>query len=84
MSVITFSNVFQVPTINQENGIAGSEPSETLKEFRSDKVLRPNKKQQGKVRDLVPKRFHLIIHVNDTQTNMLNDFAGLLWTEFSM
>lgn len=50
MFVITFSNVFQVPTINQENGIAGSEPSETLKEFRSDKVLRPNKKQQGKVR----------------------------------
>lgn len=39
----------KVPTINQENGIAGSEPSETLKEFRSDKVLRPNKKQQGKV-----------------------------------
>ena len=45
-----FLNGFQVPTINQENGIAGSEPNETLKEFRSDKVLRPNKKQQGKVR----------------------------------
>ncbi|KAK9093606.1 hypothetical protein Syun_028517 [Stephania yunnanensis] len=39
----------KVPTINQENGIAGSEPSEALTKFRSDKVLRPNGKQQGKV-----------------------------------
>ena len=43
-----FLNGFQVPTINQENGIAGSEANETLKEFRSDKVLRPNKKTTGK------------------------------------
>ena len=45
-----FLNGFQIPTINQETGIAGSELSETLKEFRSDKVLNPNKNQEGKVR----------------------------------
>ena len=45
-----FLNGFQVPIINQENEIASSEPNETLKEFQSDKVLRPNKKQHGKVR----------------------------------
>ncbi|KAJ0018441.1 hypothetical protein Pint_11911 [Pistacia integerrima] len=43
------NNVFQVPTINQDTGIAGSEPSETLMKIRSDKVLRPNRKQQGKI-----------------------------------
>ncbi|KAH6774887.1 Molybdenum cofactor sulfurase family protein [Perilla frutescens var. hirtella] len=37
----------KVPTINQETGIGGgSEPTETLLSFRSDKALRPNKKQQ--------------------------------------
>ncbi|KAH9747109.1 MOSC domain-containing protein [Citrus sinensis] len=40
--------VFQVPTINQDTGVAGPEPSETLRQIRSDKVLRPNQKQQGK------------------------------------
>ncbi|KAF8408569.1 hypothetical protein HHK36_004632 [Tetracentron sinense] len=39
----------KVPTINQENGIAGPEPTESLMKFRSDKVLRPTMKQQGKV-----------------------------------
>ncbi|XP_062095884.1 uncharacterized protein LOC133801653 [Humulus lupulus] len=39
----------KVPSINQETGIAGPEPNETLKQTRSDKVLRPDKKQQGKV-----------------------------------
>ncbi|KAM7500406.1 hypothetical protein LguiA_024820 [Lonicera macranthoides] len=39
----------KVPTINQENAISGPEPTETLKKFRSDKVLRPARKQQGKV-----------------------------------
>ncbi|KAF5472228.1 hypothetical protein F2P56_008966 [Juglans regia] len=39
----------KVPTINQETGIAGPEVSETLKAFRSDKVLRPTQKQKGKV-----------------------------------
>ncbi|XP_041027364.1 mitochondrial amidoxime reducing component 2-like [Juglans microcarpa x Juglans regia] len=39
----------KVPTINQETGIAGPEVSETLKAFRSDTVLRPTKKQKGKV-----------------------------------
>ncbi|KAG9438979.1 hypothetical protein H6P81_019144 [Aristolochia fimbriata] len=39
----------KVPTINQENGIAGPEPTETLMKFRSDKALRPSKKQGGKV-----------------------------------
>lgn len=40
----------QVPTINQSNGVADKEPNETLMKIRSDKVLRPHKKQQGKVR----------------------------------
>ncbi|KAJ4981091.1 hypothetical protein NE237_031928 [Protea cynaroides] len=39
----------KVPTINQENGIAGREPTEMLMKVRSDKVLRPNRKQQGQV-----------------------------------
>ncbi|XP_050257085.1 uncharacterized protein LOC126702432 isoform X1 [Quercus robur] len=39
----------KVPTINQESGIAGSEPNETLKKFRSDNVLRPTQKQRGKI-----------------------------------
>ncbi|KAK1556822.1 hypothetical protein Q3G72_012953 [Acer saccharum] len=39
----------KIPTINQDTGIAGSEPTKTLMEFRSDKVLLPNRKQQGKV-----------------------------------
>ncbi|KAK2992126.1 hypothetical protein RJ640_019382, partial [Escallonia rubra] len=38
----------KVPTINQENAVAGSEPTETLVKFRSDRVLRPTGKQQGK------------------------------------
>lgn len=37
----------KVPTINQETGAdGGSEPTETLLSFRSDKALRPDKKQQ--------------------------------------
>ncbi|XP_054776571.1 uncharacterized protein LOC129285052 [Prosopis cineraria] len=39
----------KVPTIDQETGIAGNEPTETLKHHRSDKVLRPNGKQQNRV-----------------------------------
>ncbi|XP_015874972.3 uncharacterized protein LOC107411815 [Ziziphus jujuba] len=39
----------KVPTINQDTGIAGPEPNETLKKIRSDMVLRPTKKQQGKI-----------------------------------
>ncbi|KAF3637585.1 putative ABC transporter G family member 31-like [Capsicum annuum] len=39
----------KVPTINQETAVGGSEPTETLSKFRSDRTLRPNKKQQGKV-----------------------------------
>ncbi|PQQ13659.1 mitochondrial amidoxime reducing component 2 [Prunus yedoensis var. nudiflora] len=38
-----------VPTINQETGIAGAEPNETLRKIRSDSVLRPTQKQRGKV-----------------------------------
>lgn len=37
---------YQVPTINQETAVFGSEPTETMMTFRSDQVLRPNKKQQ--------------------------------------
>ncbi|KAI8546558.1 hypothetical protein RHMOL_Rhmol07G0127800 [Rhododendron molle] len=41
----------KVPTINQETAIPSSksEPTVTLSTFRSDKVLRPTRKQQGKV-----------------------------------
>ncbi|CAK9144566.1 unnamed protein product [Ilex paraguariensis] len=39
----------KVPTINQDTAIAGSEPTQTLMKFRSDKILRPTRKQQGKV-----------------------------------
>lgn len=38
-----------MPTINQDNGTAGPEPTETLMTYRSDKVLRPAQKSQGKV-----------------------------------
>ncbi|OAY71176.1 Mitochondrial amidoxime reducing component 2 [Ananas comosus] len=38
-----------VPTISQEDAIAGPEPTETLMKFRSDEILRPNSKKQGKV-----------------------------------
>ncbi|KAL0846756.1 hypothetical protein Bca101_020002 [Brassica carinata] len=38
-----------VPTINQDTGIGGEEPIETLRSFRSDKVLQPQKKPQEKI-----------------------------------
>ncbi|OMO80389.1 hypothetical protein COLO4_24113 [Corchorus olitorius] len=38
----------KMPTINQDTAIAGLEPNETLMKVRSDKVLRPDKKQQGR------------------------------------
>ncbi|XP_002528142.2 mitochondrial amidoxime-reducing component 1 [Ricinus communis] len=39
----------KIPTIDQETGVAGTEPNATLKELHSDKTMRPNKKQQGEV-----------------------------------
>ncbi|XP_073030394.1 uncharacterized protein [Primulina eburnea] len=36
----------KVPTINQETALPGPEVGETLSKFRSDEMLRPNKKQQ--------------------------------------
>ncbi|KAL5773735.1 hypothetical protein ACOSQ2_013659 [Xanthoceras sorbifolium] len=39
----------KIPTIDQNTGIAGSEPTETLMKVRSDKVLLPNRKHKGKV-----------------------------------
>ncbi|XVE98469.1 hypothetical protein REPUB_Repub03eG0109200 [Reevesia pubescens] len=39
----------KVPTINQDTAIAGPEPNKTLMKVRSDKVLRPDRKQQGKI-----------------------------------
>ncbi|KAL8474490.1 hypothetical protein ACS0TY_031086 [Phlomoides rotata] len=40
----------KVPTVNQETAATGSEPTQTLSTFRSNKVLRPNKeKHQGRV-----------------------------------
>ncbi|XP_052181310.1 uncharacterized protein LOC127794338 [Diospyros lotus] len=51
---LTFHSVLlcyrcKVPTVNQETAAVGSEPNETLRTFRSDEVLRPNKKQRGRV-----------------------------------
>ncbi|KAL7597794.1 uncharacterized protein LOC111890787 [Lactuca sativa] len=39
----------KIPTINQENGVVGGEPTESLVKFRSGKVLCPDRKGQGKV-----------------------------------
>lgn len=39
----------KVPTINQETGISGPEPTETLKRVRSEEVLRPNGKHKNNV-----------------------------------
>ncbi|EEF34230.1 molybdopterin cofactor sulfurase, putative [Ricinus communis] len=39
----------KVPTIDQATGVASSEPNGTLMKIRSDNVLRPSKKQQGKI-----------------------------------
>ncbi|KAG6781281.1 hypothetical protein POTOM_014172 [Populus tomentosa] len=39
----------KIPTINQDTGIGGTEPNETLKKIRSDRVLRPDTKPQGKI-----------------------------------
>ncbi|XP_010537018.1 PREDICTED: mitochondrial amidoxime reducing component 2 [Tarenaya hassleriana] len=39
----------KVPTVDQETAVMGSEPTETLLKFRSDKVLMPDKKPRGKV-----------------------------------
>ncbi|XP_022926909.1 mitochondrial amidoxime-reducing component 1 [Cucurbita moschata] len=39
----------KVPSINQETGIAGPEPNETLKKIRSDTVLRPKHAQKGQI-----------------------------------
>ncbi|VFQ78059.1 unnamed protein product [Cuscuta campestris] len=39
----------KIPTINQETAEMGKEPTVTLTQFRSDKVLLPNRKQKGNV-----------------------------------
>ncbi|KAL2474684.1 Molybdenum cofactor sulfurase family protein [Abeliophyllum distichum] len=39
----------KVPTINQETAVAGPEPTETLRKFRSNELLFPNRKKQKKV-----------------------------------
>ncbi|CAL5072831.1 unnamed protein product [Urochloa decumbens] len=46
---VKLCNRCKVPTINQDNGIAGTEPTETLLTFRSDKVLRPSHKNTRQV-----------------------------------
>ncbi|KAJ7969412.1 Molybdenum cofactor sulfurase family protein [Quillaja saponaria] len=63
----------KVPSINQETGVAGPEPNEALQKIRSDKILRPTKKQQGKIyfgQNIVWKDYHTegkgkIIQVGD-------------------
>lgn len=39
----------KVPTVNQETGIAGNEPTETLSKFRSGDILFSGKKRRGEV-----------------------------------
>ncbi|KAM5587037.1 mitochondrial amidoxime reducing component 2 [Rosa sericea] len=39
----------KIPTVNQETGIQGTEPNETLKKFRSDATVYPSRKQRGRV-----------------------------------
>uniref|UniRef100_A0A0E0R198 MOSC domain-containing protein n=1 Tax=Oryza rufipogon TaxID=4529 RepID=A0A0E0R198_ORYRU len=46
---VKLCNRCKVPTINQENGILGTEPTETLLTFRSDEVLRPSHKNKRQV-----------------------------------
>lgn len=38
-----------MPTINQDNGIPGEEPTEALQALRSDEVLRPSHKNKRRV-----------------------------------
>uniref|UniRef100_A0A0C9RRU0 TSA: Wollemia nobilis Ref_Wollemi_Transcript_18557_1134 transcribed RNA sequence n=1 Tax=Wollemia nobilis TaxID=56998 RepID=A0A0C9RRU0_9CONI len=39
----------KVPTVNQETGVAGDEPTETLKKFRTGEILSLGSKGRGKV-----------------------------------
>lgn len=39
----------KIPLVNQENGIPGTEPNETLMKFRSEKILQLSSRQQGQV-----------------------------------
>jgi len=40
----------QIPTINQETGIAGPETNEILMKTRSGEIIRPNDKNKKRVR----------------------------------
>ncbi|XP_034578432.1 uncharacterized protein [Setaria viridis] len=46
---VKLCNRCKVPNINQDNGIHGAEPTETLLTFRSDEVLRPSHKNTRQV-----------------------------------
>ncbi|KAK4380242.1 hypothetical protein RND71_002104 [Anisodus tanguticus] len=71
--IVTLSTKVEVSTINQETAEAGSEPSETLVKFHSDKVLKTNKKLQGRIYfgqnlvwvDSLPKEKRKTIKVGD-------------------
>eukprot|EP01018_Ginkgo_biloba_P029383 Gb_08142 [translate_table: standard] len=39
----------KVPTVDQETGVMGNEPSETLAKFRSGEILFSGKKARGKI-----------------------------------
>lgn len=83
---------FQLPSINQETGIAGPELNETLKKMRSDTVLRPNHKQKGKVRTksetgirVCIYSFGKIFHNKDLFTFFFwYDLPDFLWPEFGL
>lgn len=71
----------QVPTINQETGISGSEPTETLMKTRSGKVLRPDGKNKNKVRHLVTKLSMSIPYVLLTCLLLIQVYFGqnMVW-----
>jgi len=83
--------LIQVPTIDQDNGISGTEPTETLQTFRSDKVLRPSHKNKRQVviscssfYMFGPLRSLLPTSAGPLRTEHCNISLGVLWSEFSL
>lgn len=46
--------LFQITTMDQDTGVPSTEPIQTLRKFRSDTLLMPDKKSQRKVSYLRP------------------------------
>lgn len=67
----------QIPTINQETAVlGGSEPTATLMNFRSDKILRPDKeKHRGRVSEM-RFRYRYIIHLLSQYIKLFQKING--------